>query len=364
MASVSPFYGGPARSVTRMADALTDAGHEVGLWAPDGSVAGTAFLREGSTVRRMGGGLRDALDSFPGRDVHHDNGIWLPHNHAIAEATLGSRIPRIVSTRGMLDSWCRRSKRWKKDLAWFLYQRRDLETASVLHATADQEAAHIRTEGVKGPIAVIPNGVDLPEITGFARVRPADGPREALFVGRIYPVKGLPMLIEAWHRVRPSGWKLRIVGSDEEGHRAEVEQQISRYRLDDEVILTGPLEGEAKRQAYEAAELFVLPTYSENFGMAIAEALAHGLPVLTTKGAPWPMLEEAGCGWWVEPTPYGIERALRIALATSSDRLREMGDRGRQLVAQRFQWNAVARQMTELYEWVRGEGEKPEFVIA
>lgn len=362
VASVHSSYGGPARSVTRLADALSDEGHEVGLWTADGTVEHTGFLRAGSAVQRLPRRAREAMDRFPAVDVFHDNGIWLPHNHTVARISRRLDIPRVVSLRGMLEPWCRGSKRWKKDLAWHLYQRYDLETARALHATADQEAANLRKEGAGRPIAVIPNGIDLPHQSGCVREPHCGEFREALFLGRLNPKKGLPMLVEAWNRVRPMGWRLKIVGPDEENHQAEVERCIRGCRLEKEIILAGPLDGEAKQRAFEGAELFVLPTYSENFGMAIAEALAYGLPVLTTTGAPWPMLEEEGCGWWTEPTPAGIEQALRLALSTSSDKLREMGDCGRQLVARQFRWDAVARQMTELYRWLRGEGAKPGFV--
>jgi glycosyltransferase involved in cell wall biosynthesis len=150
-------------------------------------------------------------------------------------------------------------------------------------------------------VRVIPNGVDVPEVSRKAahesdgKISRGEG-QTALFVGRIYPVKGLPMLIEAWAQVRPHGWRLQIVGPDEAGHRAEVERVVSAAGLDGVVSFVGPLEGQAKQTALLDADLFVLPTHSENFGMAIGEALAHGLPVLTTTGAPWSMLPQRGCG--------------------------------------------------------------------
>ena len=167
---------------------------------------------------------------------------------------------------------------------------------------------------------MIPNGVDLPDIEpekAAARNAYDAGQRTALFLGRIYPVKGLPMLVEGWARVRPQGWRLQIAGPDEAGHRAEVERAISVSRLNGVVSFLGPVEDEAKTSACFNADLFILPSYSESFGVAVGEALAHGLPVLTTKGAPWPELAVRGCGWSVDPTVEGIAEGLRQA--TSQD---------------------------------------------
>ncbi|GAG43150.1 unnamed protein product, partial [marine sediment metagenome] len=209
-----------------------------------------------------------------------------------------------MSTRGMLEPWAIRHKRWKKRLAWWLYQRRDLMRAACLHATAPSEAHNIRALGLGVPICMIPNGVDLPEIDPMAGGGRYEGPgheghKVALFLGRIHPKKGLPMLIEAWARIRPPNWVLWIAGPDESDHQTELAQRVVAASLSQVVLFLGPLDDPKKRSALLNANLLILPTHSENFGMVIAESLAHGLPVLTTTGAPWSMLPERGCGWWV-----------------------------------------------------------------
>jgi glycosyltransferase involved in cell wall biosynthesis len=171
-----------------------------------------------------------------------------------------------------------------------------------------------------------------------------------LFVGRIYPVKGLPMLVEAWARVRPRGWHLVIAGPDEAEHRAEVERAVSVAGLNGVISFLGPIHGKAKTGAYFNADLFVLPSYSESFGMAVAEALAHGLPVLTTKGAPWPELAARGCGWSIDPTVEGIAQGLSEATSQDSAALSAMGARGRAWIAANFGWDAIATQFLAAYE--------------
>ena len=351
--SLRPAYGGPAYSVSRLAIALTEVGVQVGLWAPDQSAATTELLPAESSVQRLTGTESEALESFGKPDVLHDNGIWLHHNHRLAQIAAKRGLPRMVSTRGMLEPWAMNHKRSKKRVAWWLYQWRDLKRARCHHTTAEAEANNLQRLGLGVPVCVIPNGVDVPEVGRIAATaevsKTGGGERnKALFLGRIYPVKGLPMLIEAWARVRPHGWILQIAGPDEAGHRAEVEQAVRAAGLNEIISFLGPLEGQAKRSALFAADLFVLPTHSESFGMAIAESLAYGLPVLTTTGAPWP---------WVEPTVDGISEGLRLATSLDSTMLQAMGAKGRELVAAEFGWQRVAKQFVSMYENVIAGGE-------
>jgi glycosyltransferase involved in cell wall biosynthesis len=350
--SLLPAYGGPAYSVSRLARALANAGVDVGLWAADQSSAATPLLAGEGAPRRLFGNVAEAMAAFGRAQVIHDNGIWLRHNHGLARAAREQRAPRLVSTRGMLEPWARRHKHWKKGLAWYAYQRRDLRAASLMHATSAEEEANILELGLGVPTRVIPNGIDIPEESPSpARASKSEGsPRTALFLGRIYPVKGLPMLVEAWGRVRPSGWRLVIAGPDEAGHKAHVERAVVDARLQQAVSFAGPVEGAAKRRLFEEAQLFVLPSHSESFGMAIAEALAHGLPVLTTTAAPWPALAECECGWRVEPTVDGIAGGLAQSTALGPATLRAMGAAGRQHVATQYSWDDVARRFINLYE--------------
>jgi glycosyltransferase involved in cell wall biosynthesis len=347
--SLDVAYGGPAFSVSRLATALAEAGPEVGLWSADGSAATTELLHPGAGVRRLTGDLRAAAAEFR-PDVVHDNGLWLPHNHGVARLARETGLPRLVSTRGMLEPWAVRHKRWKKSAAWRIYQRRDLERADALHATADAEAESLAALRLGPPVHTIGNGVDLPELAppGSRQAGPTN--RTAVFLGRIYPVKGLPMLVEAWGQVRPDGWRLVIAGPDEAGHRREVEAAVAGAGLAGVVDFPGPVAGEAKSKLLREADLFVLPSHSESFGMALAEALAFATPVLTTTAVPWPQLEDRQCGWRAPPTVEGLAEALRIATARDAATLRAMGAAGRELVAAEYGWPRVASAFVALYE--------------
>jgi glycosyltransferase involved in cell wall biosynthesis len=346
--SLHAAYGGPAFSVSQLAGALAASGLEIGLWAADGSAPDTDLLPASAKVCRLAGPLKQAVrDLAP--DLLHDNGLWLAHNHRAAELAASLGIPRVVSTRGMLEPWAIRHKGLKKQVAWRLYQRRDLERAAAVHATADTEAANLRALGLGAPIVTVPNGVDLPE-TPPPAAPPQHNARTALFLGRIYPVKGLPMLIEAWAKVRPANWRLVIAGPDEAGHQRLVEDAVAAASLRNAVSFVGPMFGEAKAAWLREADLFVLPSHSESFGMAVAEALAHGTPVLTTTAVPWPALEQHRCGWRAAPNADALAATLRLALDCDAATLAGMGAAGRAFVASTLGWERIAAQFVSLYQ--------------
>ena len=293
-------------------------------------------------------------------DCVHLHGIWSPKlaGKFLKWRKLG--IPCVISPHGMLDPWALSYKWFKKKIAWYVYQKHLLNRAVLLHGASEREIRQFKTLCLKPPVALVPWGVSLPPTRAQRPVH--SRPRIALFVGRIYPVKGLPMLVEAWAKVRPSGWRLRIVGPDEAGHLAEVEDAARKSGVGSSIEFVGELTGPAKNDAYVNANLFILPSYTENFGMVVAEAMAHSIPVVTTTGTPWSILSERGCGWWVAPTVEHIAQALASATALDDEALRAMGARCRNLVASEFSWEQTANKMQQLYQLALGGGSKPDCV--
>lgn len=327
---------------------MSFCGVEIGLWAPDGSALRVPGV--GTKLQRLRGDPAEALRAFGGASIIHDNGIWLPHNHMLSQLADTTGVSRIVSTRGMLEPWAFRHKYWKKRIAWHLYQRGDLARATCHHATSEQEAENLRRFALGVPVEIIPNGIDVPNESQLGRWKVKRDDKIALFLGRLYPVKGLPDLLHAWARVRPSGWTLQIAGPDEAGHRAKLERMIRDNGLTPCVRLLGEIAPEDRSSLYSQADLFILPSHSESFGMVVAEALAHGVPVLTTSAVPWPILEEKGFGWRVEPKPDSLANGLRTATSLEAKALREMGKKGRAFVQDELSWQAVARRTISMYE--------------
>ena len=180
----------------------------------------------------------------------HDHGIWLPSNHSAASIARELGIPFVVHPRGMLEPWALNHRAWKKRLAMLFFQRRDLETASLFVATAPQEVESIRRLGLRQPVAVVPNGVDLPTLAmekdrNESHHR-SPTTRNLVFMSRIHPIKGLINLIDAWARLQPSGWKLRIAGPDEGGHLMEVMSRVRDNDLEHSVEFVGEVVENAK----------------------------------------------------------------------------------------------------------------------
>jgi glycosyltransferase involved in cell wall biosynthesis len=248
----------------------------------------------------------------------------------------------------MLEPWARNHKWLKKRIAWTFYQRRDLDTATRIHATSAVEAANMIGLNLTAPIAVIRNGVDIPVLEDRACGH-SFKERTALFLGRIYPVKGLPMLIEAWGEVRPQGWSLKIAGPDEAGHQRKVVERVRVAGLENVVTFVGPVNRKIRETLFNEADLFILPSHSESFGMAVAESLAHAVPVLTTTNVPWSELDARGCGFLSAPNPHDLADALRKATAMTPAQLQAMGSRGREYAAAEFRWSCIAQQFEELY---------------
>jgi glycosyltransferase involved in cell wall biosynthesis len=297
-------------------------------------------------------------------EIIHDNGVWLQTNSAALSIGRELRMPVVVSPRGMLEPWSLNQRSWKKQLAWNLFERSALQRASVLHATSHMEAASFRALGLTAPIAVIPNGVAVPAecVSELWSTRATLFPRTALFLSRIHPKKGLLGLVNAWAAVRPPGWRLVIAGPDEGGHRAEVEARVREKHLQRDVVFAGAVRGEAKRTLLRQAHLFVLPTHSENFGIVVAEALAYGLPVITTRGAPWRDLVDEACGWWTEISSAAIGAALTEATLMTNAELLQLGERGRAHVERTYSWSRCAGQMAAVYRWLARDGARPNVV--
>ncbi len=303
--------------------------------------------------------------------VLHQHGIWTAVSRATCRWRSLTGRPTVIAPQGSLDSWALKQSAWKKKIALHFYEFKNLQRASCIHALSPDEADAFRHFGLSNPIAIIPNGISdmwlesKSNYAGFRRRFDLSSESYALlFLGRITPKKGIPMLVRAIAAQKPylGAFKLIIAGVDEFGHQREVQQLVNQLSLEAYVEFSGPMYGQLKRDAYAASDLFVLPSYSEGAPNTILEALGAGVPVLTTKASPWEDLIRHKCGWWTEIREDAIGVALRDALQTPREELREMGRRGKALVSTKYTWTEVAKKTLSLYNWLLGEAERPDFV--
>lgn len=304
--------------------------------------------------------LRETLQRPPLPDLVHAHGMWMHGDLLALQLSRAHGIPLIVSPHGMLRPAALHHHWWKKLPIWVCWEREKHARAAVLIAASHCEAEDIRRLGLQMPIAVIPHGMSLPLLTCE---KPRNQPRIALFLSRLHPIKGLPLLIAAVARLRPHGWTFVIAGPDYAGYEDKIKAVVRTEGLEELFVFPGALYGEAKARWYRTADLFVLPTLSENFGIVVAEAFAYETPVLTTTSAPWQQLENQRCGWWVEANVAGITQGLDVALNTPTATLREMGQRGRSLIDAHYTWECVTQELLAVYAWVLGRCARPACVI-
>jgi glycosyltransferase involved in cell wall biosynthesis len=372
--------GGPSYSVPRLHSALRQAGIEDRIFTDQ--VPGEAAANNADegivTLDRQFGWIpllrklhisaameRQLLDLDERIDLVHSHGLWRFPNIYAGHAARRRPIPHIVSPRGMLSTVALGFSTLSKSLFWAAGQGAIVREAACVHATSPAEYEEIRAF-ISRPIAIVPNGVDMPSAprTTHSAGLVGERRRTLLYLGRIHPKKGLDFLLAAWAIVAPGfpSWSLRIVGPGELGHIAELKRQIAAMGLP-RVVLDGPVYGDAKWEVYRSADLFALPTLNENFGLTVAESLACRRPVIVTKGAPWSGVVDHRCGWWIDTGEQALTEALRIALATPDEELDAMGQRGEAWVREAFSWDRIGRQMADVYRWVLGRGNQPDCVV-
>ena len=382
ISGISRDSGGPSRSSQGLVAAECRAGVDAWIHPFDGAepwIEGVRKFRVKSRGQELGvrGQGEDSLElgveDLKGFDLVHIHGIWDPRLHNVAKMCRAAKVPYIIAPRGMLEPWSLKQKWLKKRIARFLYQDKDLKCAAALHATAESEAEQFRKLGFRNPVVISPNGVNVPgNFNRVERAERVDGERKrVLFVSRMHPKKGVLELVEAWGRLGVRSqelgvrdWVVELVytlnGEFEKAYEAKVKARVKELGLEDVFIFTGALDDEAKWEAYRRADLFVLPTYSENFGIVVAEALWVGVPVITTKGTPWSELEEYKCGKWIDLPAEGsnpstwdaLDEALDSVMAISDAERGEMGKRGKRLVEEKYTWEAVCSAMVDGYKKV------------
>lgn len=355
VSSLSRAIGGPARSVQGLVAGLNDGG--IDAWLMAMKPLGDPWIEGVKAKYRCANktnwfGMQKAVERVIDElkpDLVHVHSIWQWTLHLAVKAARKKGIPYVLAPRGTIEEWSLKQKWLKKKIALMSYQGADFRHAAAIHCTAESEAAQARRMWPGKPIILSPNAVNLPKELPRRKLH-EDGAHRALFVSRFHHKKGLLNLIDAWAKIRPQGWKMELVGTDSDGYLKVVESRIAVLGLQDVFIITGALMDEEKWDAYARADLFVLPTYSENFGIVVAEALWAGVPVVTTKGTPWFELEVCNCGWWIDIGVESLAMTLKDAMSLADEDRLQMGERGHRLIEAKYTWNSVVDKMIAGYE--------------
>lgn len=382
-------HGGPSRSVPMLVKGLAEVGVDITLMTFRSEDMNThALERMSAKLKVLKSGISsEEIEEYilaEKFDLIQMQSMWAKSYHQVAQIAHKHNIPYLITPRGMLEPWSLSQKKWKKKLALMLYQMKDLQRAACIFTTAEMEAQHVRELGVKAPMSVIPNGI---ETDGYACRTSMDGvKKQILFLSRVHVKKGIEILIESFNKLRAESlefrdWTVVIVGNGEEEYIESLKLRVKSLELEDCIKILPPVFGEAKTKLYQESSLFCLPSYSENFGMVIAEAMSCGVPAITTNGTPWQLLNgdcttmgaslnmlgnDKRTGWCIELSVENLEKALREAMSMDPTALYEMGQRGSRMINENFNYRSVAQKTKRLYEWIvegkMDKARKPEFV--
>jgi len=376
IAALAPRYGGPTKACLDMSAAIAARGHEVDVFTTDLDGTGrldvplsAPVVKRGVRIRYFRSGLRrvwpfslpmcQALaQEIPGYDVVHVHSLYLSHGAVAGHYCRKFGVPYIIRPHGSLDPVLYKRHRLRKTVYEALIERRNLRGAAGIHFTAEEERALAQPYVSGTHPFVVPLGlhleeyVDLPPAGMFRAAYAEIGDRRiVLHLGRLNFKKGLDILVEAFDDVAKKHDDAHLVfaGPDNEGYGANVRRWLSDRGLSGRATFTGMLQGQLKLAALHDASIFALPSYSENFGIAVVEAMACGLPVvISNKVNIWREVEDAGAGFVTAGSAEACAGAISRVLDDSA-LARAMGQRGRTLVAERFNWSVVGRQLEMAY---------------
>ncbi len=382
--SISDESSGPSYSVPSLCEGLSKNGCDVELHILDKmskrnvktSYSLSTYARSFFPHSRLGRSpdmLQGLTIAARTADIIHNNSFWMfpnVYSYSALRRSENRNCKLVNAPRGTLAEWSLKHHRFQKKLfGWFCGQYSAMAATNMWHATSEKEYEEIRALGYKQPVAIVPIGMDLPDASFYnvvvQRHKSAGNRfRKIVFFGRLHKVKAVDNLVLAWSNICAEHlacrWELVIAGPDD-GIRKDLEALIADRKIPG-VSFVGEIEGNAKYEFLTSADIYVLPSLTENFGVTVAEALACGTPVIASQGTPWRRLEYEKAGRWV---PIGVEpltTALREMITMSDDERNKMGEHGRRWIARDFSWKGIGAKMKLAYEWLLGYTDRPDWV--
>ena len=371
--------GGPSTCVCDLMQGLSDIKAPVELLTvrpAEGDEknlgAGSGWLKEVAydyrTPLKISRNIRRVLAESD-YDVYHANTLWTDCTHSTCVHARKAGRPYVLSPHGMLYPTALAISRWKKIPMLKLWFQKDIMEAACLHVTCEQEMAHCRAFGYKGPIAVIPNAVVFPEGVEMKKevFKDSSGRRQIGFLGRLHPIKKVENVIYAISMLpdeRRRQLSFQIMGKYDDKYEQWLKAEVARLGLEACVEFVGFVSGEEKYGRLARLSALMVPSAQENFGMIVPEALICGTPVYASLGTPWEELNQCDAGWWKDNEPATIAGVIEEILSLSDEQLLAKGRNGRKLVEEKYEQHKVAGMMLDLYKWILGDGEKPGFVYS
>lgn len=308
-------------------------------------------------VPDMGSFLKTIGDA----DLYHIQGVWMLHALSVSKYAREKRIPYIVTLRGMLYPQALRHNAFIKRVSMALYEGEILRNAACIQCTCVEEMKHYRALGFVNPVAVLPNPIDVRNIKVGKK---KDKVFRIGYLGRLHSRKRVERLIYAMYDLRsqlPSDSELLIIGGGDAEYERFLKDEVKRLGLSN-VRFAGFLVGPKKEEAIESLSILAVPSDYENFGNIVTEALSKGVPVMTSKGTPWQILNDKNCGWWIDNSQESINKKLLLISRMSSQELHSMGAIGRKLMEDEYSVESLSDKMMQLYQWILSGGKKPSFV--
>lgn len=352
-------------------------GHEPSIWYPGphsdaDSIRLDDNIRGLSTFGNSDLGLVKELFSTMNNDVEqfnivHQHGIWMPMSLYSMKIKKQFNLKSVIQPHGYLEPFRMNISKYKKKAAYWLYENSNLRNASALIACSEDEALKLKSIFPQNEVAIILNGID-PDFfhAASAKNNSSKTKKSLLFLSQIIPLKGLDRLFNVIADIglhHFNDWEFIVAGYGDDKYLKSLKKLATDLNLNKLVSFVGRKTGHDKLQMFDNATFFVLPTFNENYGIVVAEALARGIPVLTTKGTPWKELNSENCGLWLDNTEEGLREGLLKMLSLSDVQIKNMGLNGKDLIAKKYLWNSTTLRTIRLYKWILHGGGKPDFVL-
>ncbi|GAA0827785.1 hypothetical protein GCM10009112_07350 [Marinomonas arenicola] len=384
--NIADEYGGPANSLPNMLEAIrselsiesliysiSSSKNERNEFIERFSIPWTRCQKIGFDKLKYSAEIKKKLSSdMANDDILFSNNLWNYPAYLSAKLAKKYKLPHIVSIRGTLYPWSLDQSKLSKKIAWNFFQKKSLQQASLIHVTCSEEYNAVRKLGITTPIAIVPHGINYDDYQDLPKKNNAieylglnQDKKYILFMSRLHKKKGLDLLLELWPELvnKFPDWCLLIVGPD----YSDYTDSISKLAIENDIVgnikTLGMLTGDKKKCVLAASEFFVLPTYTENFGVVIGEALAAGLPTITTTGTPWSEIGTYNCGKYINLSKENIRQALQEMMCMEEESLNVMSDNAKLLIKNNYSWSAQAIKFGQALDFILTKKPAPDVVF-